>query len=126
MSREDALRQGFDPGQFELTELFVGHVFTLLKQDRRHSAPLKRGVDFMAKKLNTMVPDMNEGRQVGGLGPDDLKEVMDPLDCDVILTFIEVTGSIMFESQDGPMGSAVHLKTAINEVQERLERRTGS
>lgn len=120
--REEAIASGFNPADIDLAEWFVRVVADLLEQDRRHAAPIKRGIDRMAKLLNSQVPALEEGKPVG-LGTDDVREAMDPIrDEQVLHEFVGGGGTIMLESQDGPMGAAVHMKSVVDELLEHQER----
>lgn len=120
--REEAIASGFNPADIDLAEWFVRVVADLLAEDSRHAAPIKRGIDVMARKLNSQVPALEEGKPVG-LGTEDVREAMAPItDEQVLHEFVGGGGTIMLEAQDGPMGSAVHMKSVVDELLEHREK----
>ncbi len=115
------LGEGFNPTHVEQTDHFLTLVIGLLRIDRRNASRLKAGITKLAVKVNSIVPELEEGREAGGIGPGELREAMDPLSDDTITAFIGITGEVLLSGQDGPMGCAIHLKETIDRLVEKLE-----
>ena len=113
--------EGFKEAYIELTDNFVTLVIGLLRIDRRNASRLKAGVNRLAVKVNSLIPELEEGREIGGVTAEDMRDVMAPLADETIVAFVGIVGEILLSGQDGPMGCAVHLKEAVDDVANRLE-----
>jgi hypothetical protein len=113
--------EGFKDVHIEQTDHFMTLVIGLLRIDLRNASRLKAGVTKLAIKVNSLVPALEEGKEAGPVGPDDLRDAMRPLSDDAIIAFIGITGEILLSGQDGPMGCAIHLKETIDRLVQKME-----
>ena len=113
--------EGFNETHIEQTDNFLTLVIGLLRIDRRNAARLKAGITKLAVKVNSLVPELEEGKEAGGIGPEELREEMSPLSDDTIVAFIGITGEVLLSGQDGPMGCAIHLKETIDTLLNKME-----
>src|SRR4051794_23951185 len=122
MSKRDQLiYEGYRPDQVQLAEDFAAFVVRVVMENRDHTEQLRRGIDALAVKMNSLVPALEEGKKAGPVHSSELHEHMAPLDLSTVEEFIAVTGTIMLSGQDGPLGSAPALKNTIDELEAFLD-----
>jgi hypothetical protein len=120
--KDNLVAHGYNREHLDMADDFVSLVASLLEEDRRHAARIKRGIDVMARKLDAIFPELEEAGEdelVGGVTPDELQEAMSPIEELAITIFIAVVGEIMLSSADGPLGSAPAIKRVVDEYMER-------
>jgi hypothetical protein len=118
-ARKKLIEQGYNPSHVDLTEEFAWLAASLIDADLDNAEPLRRGIDTLARKMNSIAPDLEEGDKTRGVRVAELAPTMAPIPEEAIAEFIRLAGTMMLLGQDGPLGTAVPLKECIDALVER-------
>lgn len=84
--------------------------------DRALAEPLKAGCHRMAELVNDMLPALATARRTETYDHRDLNGCLDDLPTRVQNTFVQLVGTLMLNSKDGPYQAAAHIEEGIDQL----------